>query len=321
MPGAAAGAALVGGARPAPARRRAARLRSSRRDWSGARVRRRVHARGAGRRTTARRRPSSSTCSARWRRAWRRAGCAGTSRLAIRDAVEEPAVRRPPGRGGRHPAAAAALREPDDLHQRQHGDRPPHPPPRAARGRGAAGAASGMARPLANTAVPDHAGAVRAQGRAGPEPRRGATCALAPAGTPAVPGPARRSRVRRRRSRGWTRPRATDSVEYFASANDLCRAYAGLSRQARSAARRSRGRSRCQRRRAGPAAVPLAERVVQGRLGARRAHGRLPAARARRPHLRGRRAGQRPATGRPASSPRVRRSSRWFAAPRRCCAP
>jgi beta-lactamase class A len=34
--------------------------------------------------------------------------------------------------------------------------------------------------------------------------------------------------------RGWTRPRATGSLEWFASAADLCRAYAGLSRQARS---------------------------------------------------------------------------------------
>ncbi len=34
--------------------------------------------------------------------------------------------------------------------------------------------------------------------------------------------------------RGWTRPRGTDSLEWFASAADLCRAYAGLSRQAHS---------------------------------------------------------------------------------------
>jgi len=31
----------------------------------------------------------------------------------------------------------------------------------------------------------------------------------------------------------WKSPRATDTVEYFASASDLCRAYAGLGRQAR----------------------------------------------------------------------------------------
>ena len=99
----------------------------------------------------------------------------------------------------------------------------------------------------------------------------------------------------------WKAPRATDTVEYFASANDLCRAYARLGRQARRSARYARALSLSD----GGLALPSSRWPSVWFKG-----GSEPGVftvayrlRARRPHLRRGRAGQRP----PAGHPGVRR--------------